>query len=69
MSTKTIPLEVSSSRAEEWLEWIRSIEGTRWNPVPGDRILTAARRILDPESGEQALARRRWKVLQTRKAR
>ena len=47
MRTAKLTLRVSAERLEEWQEWVESIQPSTQHPVPGERILQAARSALE----------------------
>ncbi len=43
MRTAKLTFRVSADRLKEWREWVESVQPTTQNPLPGERILQAAR--------------------------
>ena len=68
MRTAKITLRVAEDRLGEWREWIKSVPGTTAHPIPGDRILTAARAALEAQAKRRVYKRDYYRRTQGKKA-
>ena len=58
LPTRTIAVVVSAQRVDEFKRFIAWVKPTTQNPVPGDRILSLAMRVIQRDQTRQKAKRR-----------